>query len=90
MKDEMGQKGDLIAFETEDPKWTTIKLVNGVVLQVKLEVTGITFTGYNDNNSISIPTFNISSQIIVRTQHIPREFMKKTEDSQKNDNRSYR
>ena len=84
------EEGELIEFETVDPKWTTIKLANGVVLQIRLEITSVAFAGYHDpqGNPINYPSYNITPHIIVRTQHIPKELYVKQELI-KRDNRSY-
>lgn len=74
------EEGDFVPFETQDPKWTTVKLQNGVVLQVRLEVTGVIFIGYQDpvtGQSTNFPIFSIQTQQIVRNQHLPRELIQK-------------
>ena len=34
---ELGEEGEIMEFETVDPKWITIKLSNGIALQLKVE-----------------------------------------------------
>lgn len=82
------KEGDAMAFTTEDPKWTTIKLENGVVLEVRLEITGVSFTGYHDprGNPTNVPIYSVSQQTVIRVQHIPRELYRYNQP----DNRSYR
>ena len=46
----IGEEGDFMEFETVDPKWVTIKLKNGVMLQMKSDVTTVILQGYMDQN----------------------------------------
>ena len=87
----IGEEGDLMEFETIDPKWATIKLANGVKLEIRVDVTSVSFAGYHDpqGNPINYPSFNITPHIIVRTQHVPKELYKKQNMEIKKDNRSY-
>ena len=87
----IGEEGDLMEFETIDPKWTTIKLANGVKLEIRVDVTSVSFAGYHDpqGNPKNYPSFNITPHIIVRTQHVPKELYKKQNMEIKKDNRSY-
>ena len=89
IQNKIGEEGEIMEFETVDPKWINIKLSNGIVLQLKVEVTAVMFMGYKYPNGMSsnIPLFNVQSQTIVRPQHIPRELYLSTADK---DNRSYR
>ena len=89
IQNKIGEEGEIMEFETVDPKWITIKLANGIVLQLKVEVTAVMYMGYKYPNGMvsNIPMFNVQSQTIVRPQHIPRELYLSTADK---DNRSYR
>lgn len=85
-------EGDFMPFETVDPKWTTVKLQNGVVIQVKLEVTGVMFMGYQDpgtGQNTNFPIYSVQTQQIIRNQHIPRELMIKNVERKK-DNSLYK
>ena len=87
----IGEEGDMMEFETVDPKWITIKLKNGVVLQMKTEVTTVIFQGYMDQNGnpTNYPVFSIQSTTVIRNQHMPREFIQKSVQIVKDD-RSYK
>ena len=88
IQNKIGEEGEIMEFDTVDPKWITIKLANGIVLQLKVEVTAVMYMGYKYPNGMAsnIPMFNVSSQTIVRPQHIPREFYRVNAEK---DNRSY-
>ena len=73
----MSEEGDFIGFSTDDPKWTTIKLENGVVLQIKLEVVSTQFSGYQEQNGVLLPIYNVLTNNQLRIQKIPKELMKK-------------
>ena len=91
MRNAIGEEGDMMEFETVDPKWITIKLKNGIVLQMKTEVTTVIFQGYMDQNGnpTNYPVFSIQSTTVIRNQHMPREFILKPSVGEK-ENRSYR
>lgn len=89
----IGEEGDFQEFETVDPKWITIKLKNGTVIQMKTEVTAVIFQGYVDPNNgqpTNYPIFSIQTQTVVRNQHIPRELILMKPASLTKDERSYR
>lgn len=89
MRNSVGEEGDFMEFETVDPKWITIKLKNGVVIQMKSEVVAVIFQGYVDNGKpTNFPIFSIQSTTIVRNQHMPKEFILKPSVHEK-ENRSY-
>ena len=88
----MNDEGDFMPFETVDPKWITVKLRNGVTLQVKLEVTGVIFLGYQDpatGQSTNFPIYSVQTQQIIRNQHIPKELILKNVERKK-DNTMYK
>ena len=91
MRNAIGEEGDFMEFETVDPKWITIRLKNGVVIQMKTEVTTVIFRGYMDlnGNPTNYPVFSIQSTTVIRNQHMPREFILKPSVREK-ENRSYR
>ena len=90
MRNSVGEEGDFMEFETVDPKWITIKLKNGVVIQMKTEVTTVIFQGYMDQNGnpTNYPVFSIQSTTVIRNQHMPKEFILKPSAHEK-ENRSY-
>lgn len=75
--------GELVEFETEeDPKWVTVKLKDGSVIQIKMEVVSIMRAG-NDFNT-GIPNYMIQATNIIRVLKVPKELMvkpKRPEDS---------
>lgn len=86
------EEGDFMPFETQDPKWITVKLRNGVVIQVRLEVTGVIFMGYQDpttGHATNFPVYSIQTQQIVRNQHIPKELIQRKSVQQKKENTMY-
>ena len=68
--------GELVEFETEeDPKWVTVKLKDGSVIQIKMEVVSIMRAG-NDMNT-GIPNYMIQATNIIRVLKVPKELMAK-------------
>ncbi len=68
--------GEIIEFHTEDePKWVTVKLEDGSVIQIKMEIVSIMRSG-NDPNT-GIPNYMIQSANIVRMVKVPKELIKR-------------
>lgn len=68
--------GELVEFETEeDPKWVTVKLKDGSVIQIKMEIVSI-MRGGNDPNT-GIPNYMIQATNIIRVMKVPKELMAK-------------
>ena len=86
------EEGDFMEFETVDPKWITIRLKNGVVLQLKTDVISVVFSGYHDGSGTptSFPVFNVQTNTVLRTQRMPGHFvLKGTPTAGGKENRSY-
>lgn len=68
-------------FETEgEGKWITIKLKNGVILQVMPTVSAVMFVGHDLNNGL--PVYQIAMASNIRVQEVPKELIKKTSSTQ--------
>lgn len=76
MPGSMPPQGDIIGFETEeDPKWITVKLEDGSVIQIKMEIVAI-MKGGNDQNT-GLPLYMVQATNIIRMVKVPRELIKK-------------
>lgn len=70
--------GDIVGFETEeDPKWITVKLEDGSVIQIKMEIVAI-MKGGNDQNT-GLPIYMVQATNIIRMVKVPKELIKKGE-----------
>lgn len=68
-------------FETEgEGRWITIKLKNGVILQVMPTISFVVFVGYDLNNGLPIYQIGMGSNI--RIQEVPKELIKKVSPTQ--------
>lgn len=75
------QGGDIVGFETdEDPKWITVKLEDGSVIQIKMEIVAI-MKGGNDQNT-GLPIYMVQATNIIRMVKVPRDLIKKGESKQ--------
>jgi Trk K+ transport system NAD-binding subunit len=75
-------EGELVEFETEDePKWMTVKLKDGSVIQIKMEIVAIMRNG-NDMNT-GLPLYMVQATNIIRVLKVPKELIskRKAEDS---------
>ncbi len=66
-----------VSFETSGESWVTIKLDNGVILQMKTEITAVDFKGYEPSGK---PMYQVASMNILRLQYVPRELVKDRTD----------
>lgn len=74
-------QGDIVGFETdEDPKWVTVKLEDGSVIQIKMEIVAI-LKGGNDPNT-GLPIYMVQATNIIRMLKVPKELIKKGESRQ--------
>ncbi|MCW6168435.1 MAG: hypothetical protein LVQ94_01570 [Thermoplasmatales archaeon] len=75
--------GELVEFELEEePKWITVKLKDGSVIQIKMEIVAILRNG-NDQNT-GLPLYMVQATNIIRMMKVPKELIKKgspTDDS---------
>ena len=71
IQNKIGEEGEIMEFETVDPKWITIKLANGIVLQLKVEVTAVMFMGYKYPNGMAsnIPKWQRIPLPYLQSQH---------------------
>ena len=70
------ENSEVINFEVEDePKWVKVKLEDGSVIQVKMEIVGIMRAG-NDPNT-GLPIYMLQAQNIIRLNQVPKELIKK-------------
>ncbi len=70
------QGGELVEFETEEePRWVTVKLKDGAVIQIKMEIVAIMRSG-NDQNT-GLPLYMVQATNIIRLMKVPKELMQK-------------
>ncbi len=68
---------ELVDFETEGGEhWITLKLKDGSVIKVKMEITAVLRLG-NDPNT-GLPIYGIQSTNVVRMVSVPKELIKKS------------
>ncbi|MCL5988996.1 MAG: hypothetical protein M1166_07555 [Candidatus Thermoplasmatota archaeon] len=68
--------GELVEFELEEePKWITVKLKDGSVIQIKMEIVAILRNG-NDQNT-GLPLYMVQATNIIRMMKVPKELIKK-------------
>lgn len=73
---------EVVDFETEGNGWITIKLKDGTILKVKIEITAVLKVGYDANTGMPIYSISISPPIM-RIVHIPKEAFRKINTSQR-------
>ncbi len=86
-----GMPGDaeLIGFEIdEEPKWLTVRLQDGSVIQIKMEIVSIARSG-NDMNS-GLPIYMVQATNIIRLQKVPKELIAKKKSSEDQGKSLYR
>ncbi len=67
---------ELVGFDIdEEPKWLTVRLNDGSVIQIKMEVVSIA-RGGNDVNS-GLPIYMVQATNIIRLQKVPKELIAK-------------
>ena len=70
------ENSEVVNFEIEDePKWVKVKLEDGSVIQVKMEIVGIMRAG-NDPNT-GLPIYMLQAQNIIRLNQVPKDLIKK-------------
>ncbi|MDS0257419.1 hypothetical protein ApAK_07040 [Thermoplasmatales archaeon AK] len=68
--------GELVEFELEEePKWVTVRLKDGSVIQIKMEIVAI-MRGGNDPNT-GLPLYLVQATNIIRMNKVPKELIKK-------------
>lgn len=74
--------GEIINFDIEEePKWVKVKLGDGSVIQVKMEIVAI-MKGGNDPNT-GLPIYMVQATNIIRMNEIPKELIKKSPKTEK-------
>jgi len=72
--------GELVEFELEEePKWITVKLKDGSIIQIKMEIVAILRNG-NDQNT-GLPLYMVQATNIIRMKNVPKELIKKSAQS---------
>lgn len=72
----MPPQGDIVGFETDgEPRWITVKLEDGSVIQIKMEIVAI-MKGGNDPNT-GLPLYMVQATNIIRMVKVPKELIKK-------------
>lgn len=89
MPNNMPQNGELVEFDLEEePKWVTVKLKDGAVIQIKMEIVSIMKMG-NDMNT-GLPIYMVQATNIIRPQKVPKELIQKGSLNQGKDQGIYR
>ncbi|AKA48779.1 hypothetical protein IX51_06320 [uncultured archaeon] len=69
-------EGEIVEFQTEEePKWITVRLGDGSVIQIKMEIVSVMRNG-NDPNT-GIPNYMVQATNIIRMVKIPKELIKR-------------
>jgi hypothetical protein len=64
--------GEIINFEIEEePKWVKVKLEDGSVIQIKMEIVAI-MKGGNDPNT-GLPIYMVQATNIIRMNQVPKD-----------------
>ena len=72
----MPENAEVIGFEIdEEPKWITVRLQDGSVIQIKMEIVSIARAG-NDMNT-GLPLYMVQATNIIRMQKVPKELVAK-------------
>jgi hypothetical protein len=80
MKGGLPGDAELIGFDIdEEPKWITVRLQDGSVIQIKMEIVSIARSG-NDLNS-GLPIYMVQATNIIRLQKVPKELISKRKTS---------
>ena len=83
----MPDKGELVGFELEEePKWITVKLEDGSVIQIKMEIVAI-MKGGNDPNT-GLPLYMVQATNIIRMNKVPKELIRKGQPYDENKGQS--
>ncbi|MHB1440620.1 MAG: hypothetical protein ACYCSO_09170 [Cuniculiplasma sp.] len=70
------ENGEIVNFEIEEePKWVKVKLEDGSVIQIKMEIVAI-IRGGNDPNT-GLPIYMVQATNIIRMNSVPKELIKK-------------
>lgn len=68
--------GEIVEFQTEEePKWITVRLGDGSVIQIKMEIVSV-IRGGNDPNT-GIPNYMVQATNIIRMVKVPKELIKR-------------
>lgn len=72
----MPDNSDIVNFELEEePRWVKVKLEDGSVIQIKMEIVAI-LRGGNDPNT-GLPIYMVQATNIIRMNQVPKELIKK-------------
>lgn len=70
------ENAEVIGFDVEEePKWVTVRLQDGSVIQIKMEIVSIARAG-NDMNT-GLPIYVVQATNIIRLQNVPKELVAK-------------
>ncbi len=81
---------EVIGFDVEEePKWITVRLQDGSVIQIKMELVSVARAG-NDMNT-GLPIYVVQATNIIRLQNVPKELIsKKKQSGDRNQQTMYR
>lgn len=81
--------GEIVEFQTEEePKWITVKLGDGSVIQIKMEIVSVMRSG-NDPNT-GIPNYMVQATNIIRMVKVPKELIKRGNKNEEDRGHMYR
>ncbi|MHB1506764.1 MAG: hypothetical protein ACYCUZ_01730 [Cuniculiplasma sp.] len=70
------ENSEVVNFEVEDePRWVRVKLEDGSVIQVKMEIVGILKAGNQPDTGL--PVYILQAQNIIRLNQVPKELIKR-------------
>lgn len=81
------ENSELVGFELEEePSWITVKLEDGSVIKIKMEIVAI-IKGGNDPNT-GLPLYMVQATNIIRMNKVPKELIKKGQKYDENKGQS--
>ncbi|MCL5802730.1 MAG: hypothetical protein ACP5NK_03265 [Thermoplasmata archaeon] len=83
------ENGELVEFELEEePKWVTVKLADGSIIQIKMEIVSILRAG-NDQNT-GLPMYMVQATNIIRLKKVERSLISKRKQDENKGQTMYR
>ncbi|MCL4329723.1 MAG: hypothetical protein M1533_01815 [Candidatus Thermoplasmatota archaeon] len=75
--------GEVVDFEIEEePKWVTVKLQDGSVIQIKMEIVSILKAGHDPNTGL--PAYMVQATNIIRLKNVDKKnIVRKSPDESK-------
>lgn len=68
--------GEVVDFSLEEePKWITVNLSDGSIIQIKMEIVSIMRGGNDPTNGL--PLYMVQATNIIRVKKVPKDLIKK-------------